>query len=320
MTALLTLLSPVLREPRAQGHAASPTGRSGATAVYDAARKHVLLFGGEAASASGQGVDYPDDLWAWNGNAWRRMDPPPGAARPPGREVPHLVYDAARQRVLMFGGRRRPDWLFDVWEWDGTRWHERRDTGLEHVLHAATFYDPRRRRAMMFGGGRNPGLPSRTLSEWDGRRWTARDSAGPEDVLVMAVAVSPHGDATLLARSGRPNPPPSTRSWIWNSTSWRQAEAGPDIPELQATASSPEGVLYIFQSWDRVIAEPVMHRRDVAGTWRVIPMTTSPGIRSSPAAAWDASRDRMVLFGGRTRDRQFLGDTWEFDGREWVKR
>jgi flavin-dependent dehydrogenase len=33
--------------------------------------------------------------------------------------------------------------------------------------------------------------------------------------------------------------------------------------------------------------------------------------------AYDSTRRRIVMFGGRTRNFQFFGDTWEWDGGSW---
>lgn len=56
--------------------------------------------------------------------------------------------------------------------------------------------------------------------------------------------------------------------------------------------------------------------------WRCMPGTGPVG-RMDAHLAWDESRDRLVLFGGRqlTRDRQsiFLRDTWEWDGAAWTR-
>ena len=106
----------------------TPGARRLASMVYDAARHELVLFGGTAPNASGT-LEYPNDLWAWNGQAWRRIDAGTGAG-PKGREVTHMVYDAGRQRVVLFGGRRRgtdarrPDILSDLWEWDGSGWEQ----------------------------------------------------------------------------------------------------------------------------------------------------------------------------------------------------
>ena len=55
--------------------------------------------------------------------------------------------------------------------------------------------------------------------------------------------------------------------------------------------------------------------------WRCLSSDGPPG-RDAPELAFDAHRNRLVLFGGRTRvaDRQFkvLTDTWEWDGTRWA--
>ena len=56
--------------------------------------------------------------------------------------------------------------------------------------------------------------------------------------------------------------------------------------------------------------------------WRCLSSDGPPG-RDAPELAFDAVRQRLVLFGGRTRvaDRQFrvLTDTWEWDGARWTQ-
>ena len=68
------------------------------------------------------GVDSP--VWEWNGTAWRSILP---ATQPPARSDHRLAYDAARQRVVLFGGTATADLapLNDVWLWDGQEWVER---------------------------------------------------------------------------------------------------------------------------------------------------------------------------------------------------
>ena len=215
----------------------------------------------------------------------------------------------------MFGGRRRPDWLTDIWEWDGARWHEIEHAPLVRPQHAAMLYDPRRGRVVMFG----PTYQSRQLWEWDGRTWTAIDNGAPE-ALGMEFSVSAAGELILLARGPFPEPLPPTRIWAWTGATWQQREAGPAMANLQASTSTPDGTIYFYQSWERGLTEPVMHKRDVSGLWTQLPIAVNPGIRYTEAAAWDSSRQRMVIYGGTTRDNQYLSDTWEFDGRAWSRR
>src|SRR5262245_59398026 len=52
--------------------------------------------------------------------------------------------------------------------------------------------------------------------------------------------------------------------------------------------------------------------------WMELSPTTWPSNRSHGALAYDALRGRLVLFGGYNEVGTRLGDTWEFDGTEWL--
>lgn len=321
---VLPALIALLAVARAGAQSPSPGPRTGALMVYDGDRRQVLLFGGVAAVAEGTGDPYPNDLWAWDGTAWRVLPVASGSPRPPGRDAPHLAYDAGRRRVVMFGGRRETGsdgvrLMDDVWEWDGARWHELRGTGLTGVLHATTWYDPARRRVGMYGGITGAGL-SHTLSEWDGARWLVRDTAGPGEMAAGA-AVAPSGQVfVLVMQSGRAEDSVAARVWTWDGASWHRGEEGPPVTSLQPVTGGPDGTMYVFQSWGPSWLDAASTWvRTPRGAWTRVP-AGEPGVRSTVATAYDAARRRLVVYGGFVRGQPPLGDTWEFDGAGWVKR
>jgi hypothetical protein len=80
--------------------------------AYDPSRQAVLLFGGRDAHETSL-----SDFWSWDGTRWTRLVTPT-----PSRRHSHaMVTDAARGRVVLFGGYQANP-LSDTWEWDGTRW------------------------------------------------------------------------------------------------------------------------------------------------------------------------------------------------------
>ena len=303
----------------------SPGPRVGGVMVYDDARRHVVMFGGRG--APGSAAAYPNDLWAWDGQAWRELVPV-DSARPPGRDAPHIAYDAARRRVVMFGGRREASdestQLFsDVWEWDGARWHEMRNARLDPILHGVATYDPVRKRIVMYGGWTNAGA-SRALREWDGKTWVTRDENGPLTSIAATIATTPSGDVIVVGLTptadSEPVPPAAPRTFVWAGSGWRGAELGPPMANLQPSAAAPDGTVYIYQAWERWVTEPITHVRRPDGTWSRVTTPTNPRIRLTIAAAYDPGRGRFVIYGGRDRSRTMLGDTWEFDGRAWEQR
>jgi hypothetical protein len=332
-TRLCCLVFALVAATRLDAQRLSPSGRAGAYMVYDAARGQTLLFGGWLRRGTSSDVVYPNDLWAWDGNSWRLLEPPPNTPRPIGRDVPVLAYDEARQRVVMFGGRgdgtgESPTWLTDVWEWDGTRWYKFTNTGMPPILHPMAGYDPVRRHVIVGGGAfltATGGFArfARTLWEWDGAHWAARDTTAPENYFPGALSTTRNGAIIILGGPpgvNRDGPRAPSRSWIFNGSTWLGREEAPAFNNLQAVAGAPDGTLYMYQSWESWLTSPLMHVRDTSGTWRRIESSLNPGVRNTQALAWDARRSRLVLFGGATRDQRLLDDTWEFDGRDWTKR
>src|SRR5881628_2028 len=73
---------------------------------------------------------------------------------PAARDNMGMADDAARGRVVLFGGYEFGSFVADTWTWDGTAWTE------QHPTHSpigrccmAMAYDAARRLVVLFGGG-----------------------------------------------------------------------------------------------------------------------------------------------------------------------
>jgi hypothetical protein len=79
--------------------------------AFDPVRNVVVLFSGNNVA----------DTWFWNGTNWSPASP---AVTPQGRQTHTLVWDATRQRAVMFGGDVPgvDSYSADTWLWDGTTW------------------------------------------------------------------------------------------------------------------------------------------------------------------------------------------------------
>jgi hypothetical protein len=149
----------------------SPPPRVDAVMAYDVVRNKAILFGGFYF------VDADDyllnDTWAWDGENWQQQFP---TNLPPGRFGAQMVYDRARQNILLFGGGVLGAPLNDTWIWDGMNWIE------QHPAHTpprrADFgmaYDEGRQQVIVWGGqvagGFSGGVATDTWA-WDGQDWT----------------------------------------------------------------------------------------------------------------------------------------------------
>jgi hypothetical protein len=116
--------------------------------AYDAFRNVTVLYGGRWAPGAQTNVMNSNELWEWDGNAWRKIES--GAADP--LIVAGLVCDPERRKVLRHGGVFSGDVTHDdpaTYEWIEA------DVGVSPAprsVHAMA-YDPKRRRVVLFGGG-----------------------------------------------------------------------------------------------------------------------------------------------------------------------
>jgi hypothetical protein len=85
--------------------------------AYDAATNQLLLFGG-GTSHTPTALGYHGDTWVWDGSNWTQLHP---VTSPPARQNPDMVYDAARQQIVLYGGYDG-QYLSDTWTWNGTTW------------------------------------------------------------------------------------------------------------------------------------------------------------------------------------------------------
>ena len=83
--------------------ATAPSPRFDTNMAYDPAGGRVILFGGYAPPAN------TGDTWAYDGQAWARID----TAGPSARNGHSMAYDPRMKAILLFGGRSAPAYFND---------------------------------------------------------------------------------------------------------------------------------------------------------------------------------------------------------------
>lgn len=329
----------------------SPAPRHAHAMTYDAARRRVVLFGGSLVPNAGV-----NDTWEWDGAAWTEITPA-DSSRPSPRFVPGMAYDAGRARVVLYGGSyynaaaQTVLSLGDTWEWDGATWTERYPVGSlppapPWLFKHAMAYDAAHGRIVLHSIS--------SIWEWDGTAWTEQLAAGPGpasldndmvyDVAHSRIVVVDHGktwlwdgpewtqftvtDASPGGRYGAAMAYDAQRSrivlfggdvagatdtWEWDGTTWTERTPGSHPPCC--------GKMVYDAGHDRTLLYGGSETWEWDGTdWTQLTPAHSPPppVRHGHAMAYDAARHRVVLFGGQSGGKP-LGDTWEWDGTDWIQ-
>lgn len=258
-------------------------------AIFDRENQRYLLFDGFNGNNSGLYILF-NDVWSLSVAdvpTWTEITiagPLPGP-----RHSPQWGYDAARNRVLIFGGygRHYPDspyfeYLNDVWELslNGTpHWTELHPAGQTPSgrLAGAAVFDPLRQRFVGFGGTVGVPVDTWVLNLQGQANWESLPVSGtrPNGGYGMASVYDAKGDRMLS---------------FGGSTSDNYYGADNDVWELD---------LHGLPTWSKVVTSG-----------------TPPIARRTCTAVFDALRNRMVVYGGFDAvpySDKFLGDTWSLD-------
>lgn len=300
----------------------SLTSRVGHSMAYDEAHHQLLLFGGIGAEGS-LGSGDRGSTWSWNGQSWTLLT----TAGPSPRYLASMVYDAGRQRVVLYGGESgvfpSNTVLSDTWEWDGTAWSRVATTGPGTRVHQSMAYDRSRGRVVLYGGyntATNSEL--RDIWEWNGTTWTQQSATTAAELIARGIGYDER--ANVLALYSVRASGSDIVTDVWNGTSLtRRAGAAPSCfpaPSMLVSLGSSRGGLFFYSgSCGASENTPESWRWD-GTTWTRV-TGAQPDFRITAAMAYDRDRDRVVLFGGEVGQNQpNLADTWEFDGTTWARR
>jgi len=284
----------------------SPPARSNHAMVYDAARERVVLFGG-----AGSGwYNYLTGTWEWDGTTWVKRTPP---TSPGGRMYHAMVYDTARQRVVLFGGYTGAfsgtRSLNDTWEWDGTTWVQQTPevspvTRFEHAM----AYDEARGRTVLFGGSHSGHGDQGDTWEWDGTTWVQQTPAiFPTSRYDHEMAYDAARERVVLfgGQGGG-----SQDTWEWNGAIWVR----------QTPSTSPSGSNSFTMAYHAASERIMLFGQYSNGTWEWdgsewsrVGTTDKPATRSAPALAYEKD-GQSLLFGGST----FSDDSYRWTGSGWA--
>lgn len=208
-----------------------------------------LMFGGGA----GFSGPYYNDTLAWDGSSWF---PTLTLGAPTPRYGHDMVYDSARNRVVLFGGYDASGSTNTTHELRplqfGFEWNAIATNGTPPARHAHRLaYDSRRQRTVLFGGSSSAGIFLGDTWEYDGAtaQWTqAFPAVSPPRRWNHVMDFDPaRGVVVMTGGYGNPLCGNFCAShlddiWEYDGTTWRQRTTGGTLP------SGREGAAFAYDS------------------------------------------------------------------------
>jgi len=305
--------------------AATPSGRYETKMVWDPAIHRAVLFGGLTAIDAGTKMQYDlADTWEWTGSRWLQVFPPHS---PPARSGESMVFDSARNRVVIFGGRLAKTNLNDTWSFDGTDWTPINTANAPSVREiAAAAYDSARDRIVLFGGTHQTySADGKTLTEtplhdtWEfnGTNWTQVLTEGPA-VNKAIIEYDPVRNQTIMLGL---NTSAATVMYAWDpaAATWKQL-----TPTVLPTCAN-EGAMTWQRSNNTILytggicaATTTEETYEWDGTnWTKIDLTSSTDAHVGSALTFDPDRQNAVLFGGAPVTGALLTGTFTYSNKAW---
>jgi hypothetical protein len=153
-----------------------------------------------------------------------------------------MVYDGARNRVVVFGGLGpNGSRLDDTWEWDGSTWihHTPATSPAPRYLHAMA-YDAARGRVVLFGGLGPTGLLDDTW-EWDGSAWIERFPTTRPPVRAAHAMAFDAARGRVVLFGGDQLGGYRDDTWDWDGNTWIESVSAPNPPRRGYGALAYDG-------------------------------------------------------------------------------
>ena len=235
----------------------SPSPRSSCVLAYAGVDGRSYLFGG-----IDSGDDVFADLWRWNGNVWENV---PTADQPQGVWAATMVYDAHRQRLVLYGGTNAVGASVDAtWELDFSTgsavWTEvpiqaGSDTDPGPRAGQAMAYDAAHMNIVMWGGDVVTRQHSTALTDtwtYDATGWTKQ---APKTQPAAGSGEMGFDGTEIVLSTG--NDPSTDPMYVWDGSDWHEV-AGPGSGSAAsrpaaAMAFAPPGQLVLFGGIDTAV-------------------------------------------------------------------
>jgi hypothetical protein len=201
----------------------SPDFRYGPAMCFD--NRGALLFGGYC-NNGGSPIDQ-NDLWRYSGGTWIQLIAHADPGSPDARDFHAMVYDDARDVVILFGGSNLSGCFGDTWEFhpSNSSWVQKTTSPpTPRALHAMAYADAK---VVMYGGYTGTTFLS-DCKLWDGSAWSEGASIGP--LVDMAMSGNADGSVATMFGGGTSSTALINKTWQWDGTAWHEQIFAGDVP------------------------------------------------------------------------------------------
>jgi hypothetical protein len=201
---------------------AGPTGPSArfhAAMAHDQGSVRTILFGGINLVGTRNA-----ETWSLNQTTWNQVMP---ALAPTARDGHAMVYDEARNQIVLFGGETAGGLNNETWTWNGTTWVQKNPgTSPSARRDMQMTFDRVDQRVVMFGGETAGGVSDETWI-WDGDTWrraqpTTIPPARSGHTLTFSDSLN-----RAVCQGGSDGTIAFDDTWEWNGNDWTEADIDP---------------------------------------------------------------------------------------------
>lgn len=241
---------------------------------------------------------------------------------PPISTIRHAgVFDEARGNFVIYGNIVTQE----TWGYDGIGWSllQAGSGAPGSRVNGAMVYDHARSRCLMWGGNL-PVTRSPDLWEWNGNTWRIINTIGPRPTCLAfcGLAYDIIRDRVVLY-SG-------VETWEFDGQDWARLSplfSGPPPGLLYADAQlayDSRREVCVLVGVRAVIGSTACQCMETwewdGVTWTHVDTEHAPAARDRHAMIYDSASGYVVLHGGtNSRTRTTFGDTWLYDGLDWIE-
>ncbi|MFN0067894.1 MAG: Kelch repeat-containing protein, partial [Limisphaerales bacterium] len=227
---------------------------------------------------------------------------------PSGRSFGAMAYDAARNRIVLFGGNTGTQ-NDDTWLFDGTNWTRvlpatRPPSRWAHSM----VYDAARQEVILFGGQRDGGIRYGDTWAWNGSNWVQKVTAEAPSARFYAPMAYDSARQRVVLYGGSHD---IQETWEWDGVTWIK----------RTPAATPGNQSNCAMAYDAA-RQRTIHFGNFGQTWAWdgtnwanLNPVDPPQARNYSAMAYDPVRQEIIMVSGSN-----LADTWAWSGTQWTRR